>query len=104
MSKKTSDLSLSLARREKRLRYWYDCLLKNGTSLDSTIKERLGKLLKDFRSTLAKYATSEDTDHSNTNHSNEYENTLSNIERELDSTFESRRLMTSKIGVPAVGD
>lgn len=98
MSQTSSDLSLLLARREKRLRFWSAWLLENGKSLEASAKNKFSSQLADFRATLAKYANSDKPEEQNT-----FEERLSTLERELESILESRRLMTSVIGTPAIG-
>jgi hypothetical protein len=97
MSQKSPDLSILLARREKRLRFWNEWFLENGKSLDSSTRNKILTLMKNFKSTLGKYALSEST---GANES--FENSLSDIERELNNFFDARRLMTSAIGTPAI--
>jgi hypothetical protein len=92
------DLSLSLARREKRLRFWQSALFSQ-SSLNEIEMEKIKRLLSSFRLLLSKYALSE-----NISDQEKYELEVSGLERELTSFFESRRLLTSKIGIPAVPD
>lgn len=92
------DLSLSLARRENRLRFWKSALFNQSALKESQMKE-IKQLLDTFRSLLSKYALSEEA-----SDKEKYEMEVSTLERQLTSFFESRRLLTSKIGIPAVPD
>jgi hypothetical protein len=98
MSTTPLDLSLSLARREKRLRFWQSALFSQSLLKEGEMEE-IKRLLGAFRSLLSKYALSE-----NTSDHEKYELEVSSLERELTSLFETRRLLTSKIGIPAVPD
>jgi hypothetical protein len=99
MTKETVDISLQLARREKRLRYWQTWLTEARKSMDRKPDEKISSLLNKYRADLAKYAfTEDDTERDN------LEEAILSMENELESIFNSKRLMTSGIGIPAVGD
>jgi len=92
----SNQTALSIARRQKRLLYWQDQLTGSDLSPEKVkdIKERLNTfalLLSKMASTSGEQAL-------------ETETRLLGLERELANLFESRRLMTSKIGVSAIRD
>lgn len=98
MSQSTfNELALSVARRQKRLLYWQDQLTGSDLAAEKVkdIKERLNT----FALLLSKMAhTGDDKQGAET------ETRLLALERELTGLFESRRLMTSKIGSSAIRD
>jgi hypothetical protein len=105
----SSDLSLLLARREKRLRYWNEFLLKNRVNSKNTSQSKLESgvdgikdLMHKYKSTLHKYALIETKQLKSSKDIDNYEKTLSDIERELDTLFNDKRLFTSKIGIAAI--
>lgn len=99
MSNQTStNLALQLARRQKRLNYWLTKF-----SLNKHIKPEFNKEVEEkintFRLLLSKMVLAKTE-----NEKTETEERLKALEQLLNNYFEDRRLMTSNIGVPAVGD
>ncbi|MCB0324099.1 MAG: hypothetical protein KDD69_11020 [Bdellovibrionales bacterium] len=88
-----ANLSLLLARRQKRLLYWRNRFQTELPSQEQS--ERIRELFATYQQLLTKMAMeAHDSDAAET------ELRLESIERELTSLFEARRLMTSAIGVP----
>lgn len=100
-------LALAVARKQKRLKYWRDRFAtssimvpaptspKDGTPKEAPVNDRLNTYCL-LISKLVKASTPEEAA--------DVEARLAGLERELTSLFESRRLMTSSIGIPAIGD
>ena len=99
MTYQNSDLSILLARRQKRLHYWKQWLLKEGKALPESIKAKLKEDLETFGLLLSKYSVIKEA-----LEIDDCEKRLSTLEREFNSLFESRRLLTSKNGTPSVGE
>ena len=103
MSQSTfNELALSVARRQKRLLYWQDQLTGSDLAAEKVkdIKERLNT----FALLLSKMASDASKQSGDEKQSGETETRLLALERELTGLFESRRLMTSKIGSSAIRD
>jgi hypothetical protein len=102
-----NSLAQIAASRHKRLKYWQERLVNNGTHGSGTasngkhneaadeIQQKLNTYCL-LLSKLVKAPTEDERQQS--------EQRLVGLDRELTSLFEARRLMTSRIGVPAVGD
>lgn len=112
---KNADLSLIVARRQKRLNYWVE-RFQSETAASATGASAAGaapkprfqkgsreaeihEKLSTFALLLSKLVKAE-----NPTQLQESESRLQALERELTGLFEARRLMTSSIGVPAVGE
>ena len=98
MENKLKDLSLLLARRQKRLKYWQNWLVSK-KDLDEDLGKSIKTLLSSYNKVLFEYSFCNEQEKIS-----DYENQISSIEREIEGLFNSRRLMTSKIGIPAVGE
>jgi len=90
-------LALIVARRQKRLKYWQEQFAAK--KLDAEHARLIKEKLNTSTLLLSKLVRAESEEQIN-----EAEERLQANERELTSLFESRRLMTSDIGVPAVKD
>lgn len=92
-----TSLALLVARRQKRAKYWEERFSNGGKDEDALVD--IEERLQTYRLLISKLvrATSEAEIH-------EAETRLAAMDAQLASLFEARRLMTSPIGVPAVGD
>ena len=90
-----TDLALLLARRQKRLAFW-----QKQMTLEPPGGEQADKLIEFYSTYLLLLARLART--AGDAQSSECEERLKNIERELSSLFEARRLMTSPLGAPAI--
>ncbi len=100
MNLKDTDLSISLARRQKRLHFWKQHLLQDGASIEKKralppeIKNKLKERLATYSQLLAKFPVIRDEEEFQ-----ECEKRLSSMEREFNSILESRKLFTSDYGL-----
>lgn len=91
------NFALSLARRQKRLKYWGERF--SSETMPTNRADEFEKKFMSYKSLLAKAAFATD------NAEREQVSTeLDSIDREMTSLFEARRLMTSDVGVAAVKD
>ncbi len=100
MSILETNLSLSLARRQKRLLFWKKLFLNEtveGHNLPENLKTKLKVNIETFRQLLNKYPLIRDE-----TERKECEERLSSMEREFNSLTETRRLLTSKYGLASV--
>ena len=93
----SSNISLNLASRQKRLKYWNERFFakKLSTSLEKTLTE----YFVDYEANISKIAMS-----SKPEAEKDCFSRLDNIERELESLFRSFRSLTSEMGVLSVTD
>ena len=91
------NLALELASRQKRLLYWQDRFETD--SLPSEDQSRVKDLLKDYAKTITKAATEKD-EQARQNLLEE----LQVMDRKLNTILETRRLLTSKLGIAALTD
>ena len=94
---RAAELPQIVARRQKRLKYWQSHF---SSSVGHSHPERIHDVrekLNTFALLLSKLVKAE-----NESQFNESEDRLKCLERELTSLFESARLMTGKIGIPAI--
>lgn len=100
MSLKNTDLSISLAGKQKRLHFWKMHLLKERPNQDESntlppeIKNKLKERLATYSQLLAKVPVIRDEEELI-----ECEKRLSTMEREFNSFLEDRKLLTSNYGV-----
>lgn len=88
------NLSLTVARRIKRLKYWQEQFQHLTQDKDSILEK-----LNTYNLLISKLAKAKEKADLL-----ECENRLCGLERELSSLFEERRLLTSDLGTPAVKD
>ena len=97
-------LSLQVSRRQKRLSYWREQFLENHSSqadrLQDSERAQLEQSLQTYQLLLARLVQAHAT--KNTSDFQETEGRLAGQDRELTSLFESRRLLTSTVGSPAI--
>lgn len=100
MNLNSNDLSLSLSRRQKRLKYWRDTLLslrnKNRLKDNSEIK-KLEVDLEIYSTILKKVVSEKDSVEFNN-----LENRLLCLESNFNNVFSYKRLLTSDEGIPAI--
>ena len=92
----SSSVAYAVGRRQKRLRYWETWL--QGAGLDHELEQEFREKLETYRLLIAKLSNAAKDEERRT-----AESALQKIDREMTTTFDSRRLMTSSIGLPAVG-
>lgn len=100
MNESENELSISIARRQKRLLYWKKVLLSkgsNGSKLPDNALSKLKEQMDTFSQLLAKYPLIKDP-----NELKECELRLSTMERDFNSIFEGRRLLTTSIGLASI--
>ena len=93
----TEDLSLFLARRQKRLLYWQERF--NCQELSAEASQRFQETFEKYNSLIAAAARAKDEQTRDSACQ-----ALRSIDREMNSLFEARRLLTSSLGVGAVTD
>ena len=93
---KKRDISLLLARRQKRLVYWKEQF--SGGKLEEQNRDHLNELFSKYTRAIAKIVSGTEQE------AEACEIELEAIERELTSTFEQLRLMTSPFGIPAISE
>jgi hypothetical protein len=86
-----------VARRQKRLIFWRENL--SGTDLESTQKASIDGYLNDYQQLLQAY-----TKAGSQSEIDSCESEVDNLERKIEGFFESRRLLTSSIGIAAIED
>ncbi len=91
------NLSLFLARRQKRLKYWQERF--DAESLDPSEQQRFSQIFGEYNALIAKAARATDPQERD-----EACRELETIDREMTSLFEARRLLTDDLGVGAVTD
>ena len=93
----SSNISLNLASRQKRLKYWNERFFAE--DLSPELKKTLSDYFLQYETSISQIAVSAEP-------SSETEAfaTLDNIERELESLFRSFRMLTSEMGVHSVTD
>lgn len=100
MSISETNLSLSLASKQKRLQFWKKLFLsdiKNGHNLPENLKDKLKVKIETFSQLLNKYPLiREETERK------ECEERLYSMEREFNSLADDRRLLTSKYGLASI--
>ena len=89
-------LALIVARRQKRLQYWQKRLA--GDEIDTERTHEITEQLSTYALLLSKLAKAE-----NAAPTQDAEDRLQALERELAALFEARRLMTSDIGSSITG-
>ena len=103
MDLKNTDLSISLAIRQKRLHYWKINLLQDNSTgsrhriIPEELKNQIKERLATYGQLLAKFPVIRDEEEFN-----ECEKRLSSMEREFNSYLENRKLLTSNYGVPFI--
>ena len=97
MTTDPAELSLILARRQKRLKYWQESFEQE--TLTSEQATKLKELFNTYSLLISKMVKATDS-----SEREDCEFRLESIDRELTSLFEERRHLTSDIGVGAVTD
>jgi hypothetical protein len=97
MTDSKTDLSILLSRRQKRLQYWKQWLLKESSKIPEVTKNKLKEDLDTFGKILSKYSVIQEKAELE-----DCEKRLSTMERQFISFFESRRLLTSINGIAAI--
>lgn len=96
-----SDLSLSLARKQKRLLYWKKTLLdfskKNKRTTENSELQKIKMDLQKYQQLLAAL-----TECKSAEEYNRLEENLLALENNFNNLFSYKRLLTSKEGIPAV--
>lgn len=70
-----------------------------GAGLSGSVEEAFRDLIAKYRLLVAKLANAKSDEDRST-----AENGLQTLDREMNVIFENRRLMTSEIGIPSVGE